>query len=126
MIDRASLDCIAKNSSCSCSLGRRFFSGIPRFAIPFSAIPRLVVETLSRLVDLAVPHTITSTHPTETSTNVILAACRQSITRAVLSLVDQSALANRLYNAFLMSNDPVDQKVAHGFPTQTVNHVFTC
>jgi hypothetical protein len=44
MTDRASLDCIAKNLSCFRSLVDVFF-GTPRFAIPFYAIARLVIET---------------------------------------------------------------------------------
>jgi hypothetical protein len=41
-------------------------------------------------------------------------------------LVDQSALANRLHNTFLMSNDPANHKVAYGGLAQTVKHVFAC
>jgi hypothetical protein len=41
-------------------------------------------------------------------------------------LVDQSALANRLYDTLPMSADPANQKVAYSGPTQTVNYVIAC
>ena len=41
-------------------------------------------------------------------------------------LVDQSAQANRLYNTFLIGDDPANQKVAYSGFTQTLNHVFAC
>jgi hypothetical protein len=88
MIDRASLDWIAKNSSCSRSLGRRILSALPASLFPSPPsqdwLSRLLVKLPAELslIDLAVLHTITSSYPTETPTNAVMAARSQSITRA--------------------------------------------
>ena len=110
MTDRASLEGIARSSSCTRPLGQRFFFGTPRFTISFSVIAGLVVVTVSRASRNS--RSLTSLIYTRSHYLIRLRSLQiptwPHIARASLTLVlfitilaGQSALANRYITPFL-------------------------